>query len=80
MEQTLVYKPKIGTWGRVNFTSAEVSYQSQESSTVLTCQSSEPGTAFILSAEDYEKRFSMHYVSFQRKQMAIGLRTLPFRY
>lgn len=58
--ETLVFKPKIGTHGRVNFTSAEVVYQSKDSSSVLRTQSSEPGYAYILSTEDYEKRFSLH--------------------
>jgi len=60
VEQILVYKPKIGVHGRVNFTSAEVYYRSEGLSTVLSTQSSEPGVGFILSVEDYEKRFSLH--------------------
>lgn len=60
---TLVFKPKIGTHGRVNFTSAEVVYQSKDSSTVLRTLSSEPGYAYILSSEDFQKRFSFHLVS-----------------
>jgi len=60
VEQTLVYKPKIGTWGRVNFTSAEVIYQSKESGATLRTESSEPGSGYIISIEDYEKRFSLH--------------------
>ena len=63
IEKTLVYLPKAGTWGRVNFTHAEVSYQTEDSTVVLRTQSSEPGVGYILSVDDYEKRFSLHLVS-----------------
>lgn len=63
VEEILIYKPKIGTWGRVNFTSCEVVYQTKDSDLTLRTESSEPGTGYIISIEDYEKRFSLHLVS-----------------
>lgn len=63
VEQTLIYRPKTGTYGRVNFTAAEVFYQTKESGAQFRTESSEPGTGYIIPAVEYEKQFSLHLVS-----------------
>ena len=61
-QRTLLFKPKLGVWGRFNFTFAEVNYKSEGDATPFYGFSSEPGVGFILSAQEYDRRFSLHLV------------------
>ena len=59
-----VVRPKVGIWGRFNFTAGEVSYLTgedvKEPQLGLT---SEPGEGFIVSLKEFDRRFSPHVVN-----------------
>lgn len=57
---SIVIRPKEMVWGRFNFTSAEVSYQSEGSNEVLSLITSEPGEGYIVALKEFERRFSSH--------------------
>jgi len=58
---TIVYRTKEGIWGRFNFTSGSISYKpSEDAKTVQLGLTSEPGEGYIVSAKEFERRFSAH--------------------
>jgi len=58
---TIVYQTKEGVWGRFNFTSGSVYYKpSEDAKTVQRGLTSEPGEGYIVSAKEFERRFSAH--------------------
>ena len=58
-----VVRPKVGIWGRFNFTAGEVSYLTAEDSKEPQLGfTSEPGEGFIVSLKEFDRRFSPHVV------------------
>lgn len=61
MTHTVVFRPKIGIWGRFNFTASEVTYSSgDEGKEIIQGFTSEPGEGYIVSLKDFDRRFSSH--------------------
>ena len=59
-----VVRPKVGIWGRFNFTAGEVSYLAdEETKEAQQGFTSEPGEGFIVSLKEFDRRFSPHVVS-----------------
>ncbi|KAI1283061.1 Translocon-associated protein subunit beta [Halotydeus destructor] len=59
---SVVYRPKVGVWGRYNFTSADVSYLAGEGAKEANVgYTSEPGEGFIVSSKDFNKKFNVRY-------------------
>jgi hypothetical protein len=66
-ERVLLFKPKAGVWGQFNFTFAEALYKSEGDSNEQVAITSDPGFHFIFSASEYERRFSLHLVSYRKR-------------
>jgi len=69
-----VVRPKVGIWGRFNFTAGEVSYLTAEDSKEPQLGfTSEPGEGFIVSLKEFDRRFSPHVLDWA----AFAIMTLP---
>jgi len=69
-----VVRPKVGIWGRFNFTAGEVSYLADEESKEPQLGfTSEPGEGFIVSLKEFDRRFSPHVLDWA----AFAIMTLP---
>jgi len=69
-----VVRPKVGIWGRFNFTAGEVSYLTAEDSKETQLGfTSEPGEGFIVSLKEFDRRFSPHVLDWA----AFAIMTLP---
>ncbi|XP_054160177.1 translocon-associated protein subunit beta-like [Oppia nitens] len=74
LTHTSVVRPKIGIWGRFNFTAAEVTYLPiEDSKDIQVAYTSEPGEGFIVSLKEFDRRFSPHVLDWA----AFAIMTLP---
>ncbi|XP_012277529.1 translocon-associated protein subunit beta [Orussus abietinus] len=72
VSHTVVVRPR--KYGYYNFTEAEVLYRHKEDAPRLqVAVSSEPGSGFIVSFRDYDKKFSSHVIDW----LAFAVMTLP---
>jgi translocon-associated protein subunit beta len=71
---TVVFRPKVGVWGRFNFTSGDVAYlPTEDAKDAQVAYTSEPGEGFIVSDKEFERKFSPHLLDWA----AFGVMTLP---
>uniref|UniRef100_A0A671M498 Translocon-associated protein subunit beta n=1 Tax=Sinocyclocheilus anshuiensis TaxID=1608454 RepID=A0A671M498_9TELE len=71
VSHTVVLRPLKA--GYFNFTSASVSYLTQEGGQVVVGYTSAPGQGGILAQREFDRRFSPHYLDWA----AFGVMTLP---
>lgn len=71
---TVVLRPRVGVWGRFNFTSADVKYHSVEgTNSIQVGFTSAPGEGFIIPERQFDRQFSPHYLDWA----AFAVMSLP---
>jgi len=71
---TVIYRPKVGVWGRFNFTSGDLTYlASEDAKQPQVAYTSEPGEGYIVSVKEFERKFSPHVLDW----LAFAVMTLP---
>jgi len=71
---TAVVRPKLGIWGRFNFTAGEVTYlTSEDAKDAQIGFTSEPGEGFVVSLKEFDRRFSPHVLDWA----SFSIMTMP---
>ncbi|XP_074604846.1 signal sequence receptor beta [Brevipalpus obovatus] len=74
MTHTVVFRPKLGVWGRFNFTSSEITYLPREEAKERQYGvTSEPGEGYIVSLKEFDRRFSPHIMDW----IAFSVMSMP---